>query len=65
MQKVNLHHNHHPDYLCPSVPNDFLPPIWELYKRTLFGLRREIDERPRVIPKGLATRREAVFFRTA
>ncbi|MDJ0637100.1 MAG: hypothetical protein QNJ34_28255 [Xenococcaceae cyanobacterium MO_188.B29] len=50
MQKVNLHHNHHPDYLCPSVPNDFLPPIWELYKRTLLGLRREIDERPRVMP---------------
>ncbi len=27
MQKVNLHHNHHPDYLRPSVPSDFLPPI--------------------------------------
>ncbi|MDJ0535163.1 MAG: HlyD family efflux transporter periplasmic adaptor subunit [Xenococcaceae cyanobacterium MO_207.B15] len=27
MTDSNLHHNHHPDYLRPSIPSDFLPPI--------------------------------------
>ena len=27
MTDSNLPHNHHPDYLRPSIPSDFLPPI--------------------------------------
>ena len=27
MQKINRNYHHHPDYLRPSVPSDFLPPI--------------------------------------
>ncbi len=27
MAKSHLHRNPHPEYLCPSVPNHFLPPI--------------------------------------
>ena len=27
MADSNLHHNHHPEYLRPSIPSDFLPPV--------------------------------------
>ncbi len=27
MANSNLHHNHHPEYLHPSLPSDFLPPV--------------------------------------